>query len=509
MSIETRHGVTRLTSASGTDVAFVSPYAPTRRQFLARNAMGIGAVALAWLLREDRLLARGEFATPKRLDTSPKPPPLPARARAMISLFQHGGPSHVDLLDPKPELSRRSGQDYPGDITYSFINRASKKLLGSPWTFERHGESGTPVSELLPHLAEIVDDICVVRSMHTGANGHEVSIRYFHGGIPGVLGRPTLGSWLTYGLGSESQSLPAYMVLTDPGGLPVDGVHNWSNGFMPPLFQGTVLRPKEPRILNLEAPSHLAGLPQRRSLELLAELNRRHLERHPAEADLEARIASYELAARMQTAALEALDISGESEETRRLYGLDDDATRDYGTRCLLARRLVERGVRFVQIFLGGQPWDNHRTITSSLPAICRRTDQPAAALVKDLKRRGLLDTTLVHWGGEIGRLPVTENHGDPKTVGRDHNGQGFSMWLAGGGIRGGMTHGETDEFGHRAVEDVVTPNDYQATVLHLFGLDHRALAFEHGGQTQQITAGRPARIVREILDESDRPSGS
>ncbi len=462
--------------------------------------MGIGAVALASLLERDGLLAREEFQHRRSVDLSSREPHFAPRARAMISLFQHGGPSHVDLLDPKPQLTKFSGTDYQGDIQYSFINRASKKLLGSPWKFARHGQCGTPVSELLPHLTEIVDDICVMRSMHTGANGHEVSIRYFHGGIPGVLGRPTLGSWLTYGLGSVNDSLPAYMVLSDPGGHPVDGTHNWSSGFMPPLFQGTVLRPKEPRILNLNPPAYLRGELQRQNLELLGKLNRRHLDQSPAEDDLEARIASYELAARMQSAALEALDLSTESEETKRLYGIDDKTTRDYGTRCLLARRLVERGVRFVQLFHSGQPWDNHNNIRGSLASICLRTDKPVVGLVKDLKRRGLLDTTLVHWGGEIGRLPVTENHGDTKKVGRDHNGQGFTMWLAGGGIRGGIPYGETDELGHRAVVDRVTPNDYQATLFHLFGLDHQSLVYEHSGQKQQITAGRTARVVREII---------
>lgn len=474
----------------------------SRRRFLAENAMGIGTVALAWLLQQDRLLA-----SPKKLpkdtlnyDLKPKTPQFAPQARAMISLFQHGGPSHVDLTDPKPELTAHNGTDYTGEVTFSFVQRASKKLLGSPWAFSRHGECGTELSELLPHVAEIVDDICLIRSMQTGANGHEVSIRYFHGGIPGVLGRPTLGSWLVYGLGTESQSLPAYMVLSDPGGQPVDGVNNWSNGFMPPLFQGTVLRPKEPRILNLDAPPHLRGELQAQNLDLLKSLNAQHLARHPGEADLEARIASYELAAAMQTAAREALDIGQETKATQEMYGLHEDATREYGTRCLIARRLVERGVRFVQLFLAGQPWDNHENIRSNLPTICRRTDRPSAALVKDLKQRGLLDTTLVHWGGEIGRLPVTENHGDAAKAGRDHNGQGFSIWLAGGGIKGGMTYGATDEVGHRAVQNVVTPNDLQATLFKLFGLDHTQLTYLHNGQEQQITSGRPARVVSEIL---------
>jgi hypothetical protein len=335
--------------------------------------------------------------------------------------------------------------------------------------------------------------------MHTGHNGHEVSIRYFHGGVAGVTGRPTLGSWVVYGLGSASQDLPAYMVLSDPGGHPVDGTHNWSSGFMPPLYQGTVLRPKEPRILNLDPPPHLHGAPQKQNLDLLAELNRRHLARHPGEADLEARIASYELAARMQTAAKEALDVSSEPEHIRKLYGLDQNETREYGTRCLIARRLVERGVRFVQLFLGGQPWDNHNTIQKGLPAICRRTDRPAAALVTDLKQRGLLDTTLVHWGGEIGRLPVSEGNLDA-SAGRDHNGQGFSIWMAGGGVKGGMTYGATDEVGHKAAENVVTPNDFQATVMHLLGIDHTKLVYHSNGREQRLTDGRPARVVKEIL---------
>jgi hypothetical protein len=464
--------------------------------------MGVGAVALAWLNWQQRAAAI-PANLPKKIthfDLKPKMPHFAPRATAMISLFQHGGPSHVDLFDPKPDLTRMNGSEYPGEVQFSFINRASKTLFGSPWKFAKQGQCGTEVSELMPHLAEIVDDVCLIRSMHTGANGHEVSIRYFHGGIPGVVGRPTLGSWLVYGLGSESQQLPAYLVLTDPEGQPVDGTSNWSNGFLPPLFQGTVLRPREPRILNLEPPPYLRGPVQQQNLALLRELNRRHLSDHPGEADLEARIASYELAAAMQTAATEALDISGETAATQKMYGLDNPETREYGTRCLIARRLVERGVRFVQLFLGGQPWDLHSNIRAGLPAICRRTDQPSAALVKDLKQRGLLDTTVVHWGGEIGRLPVTENNGDPALAGRDHNGQGFSMWVAGGGFRPGMTYGQTDEFGHRAVTNIVTPNDFQATLLHLFGIDHHKLSYLLAGREQQLTAGREARLLSDIL---------
>jgi hypothetical protein len=481
---------------------WTDPAVSTRRDFLCRSAFGIGVFALAHLLEEDRLL--GAEGPPKPgenlpLDLHARRPHHPPRAKAMISLFMHGGPSHVDLLDPKPELSRHHGKEYKGDVGYSFVNRASKKLLGSPWKFARHGKCGTEVSELLPHISGIVDDICMIRSMCTGHNGHEVSIRYFHGGIAGVTGRPTMGSWIVYGLGSEARDLPAYMVLGDPGGHPVDGTLNWSSGFMPALYQGTVLRPQEPRILNLDPPAGVRGKVQQENLELLGKLNRRHLARHPGEADLEARIASYELAARMQTAAKEALDLSREPETIRRLYGLDDPVTRSYGTRCLLARRLVERGVRFVQLFLGGQPWDTHNDIRRTLPAICRQTDRPVAALVRDLKQRGLLDTTIVHWGGEIGRLPVCEGELNDK-VGRDHNGQGFTIWLAGGGIKGGMTYGATDEVGHRAAENVVTPNDYQATLLHLLGLDHAKLVYHYNGRQQRLTDGRSARLVKEIL---------
>jgi hypothetical protein len=473
----------------------------TRRAFLAQQGVGMGAMALGALLGQQGLLAEtvGKPGENLPLDLHARQPQRRPRAQAMISLFMHGGPSHVDLLDPKPELSRLHGSEYGGDVQFSFVNRASKKLLGSPFRFAKHGQSAADVSELLPHFARIVDDVAIVRSMHTGHNGHEVSIRYFHGGVAGLTGRPTLGSWIAYALGSEAENLPAYMVLTDPGGHPVDGAWNWSSGFMPPLYQGTVLRPEEPRIFDLDPPAQLQGEKQQANLEFLKALNRRHAALHPGEAELEARIASYELAAAMQTAAKEALDLSREPAYIHRMYGLDRDETRSYGERCLLARRLVERGVRFVQIFLGGQPWDNHSALRTALPTICRATDQPAAALVADLKQRGLLETTLVHWGGEIGRLPVCEGELTPE-AGRDHNGQGFSIWLAGGGIKPGVVYGATDEVGHRAVENVVTPNDFQATVLHLLGLDHQRLVYYSNGRAQQLTDGRPAQVVDALL---------
>ncbi|MBT4227162.1 MAG: DUF1501 domain-containing protein, partial [Verrucomicrobia bacterium] len=341
--------------------------------------MGIGGLALGWLLNRESLLAKPlkPDLTAQSHSMLPKRPHHEPRAKAMISLFMHGGPSHMDLTDPKPELTRLDGKEYSGDVHYSFANEASRTLLGSPWKFKKHGQCGMDFSELLPHTADIADDLCMIRSMHTGHNGHEVSIRYINAGIPAVLGRPSLGAWLTYALGSETDELPAYMVLSDPGGHPVDGVHNWTNGFLPSLYQGTVLRAKEPRIFNLNAPAQLKGDVQLNYLDFLGQLNKAHLAKRTGEHTLEARIDSYELAARMQTAATEALDINGESAATKKLYGIDQDATREYSTRCLIARRLVERGVRFVQLFLNGQPWDNHENIHGALPGICRRTDRP------------------------------------------------------------------------------------------------------------------------------------
>ncbi len=473
----------------------------TRRHFLSTGAMGLGGVALACLLNQEGLLAdptRPELE-PRRFDLTPKPPHHAPKAKAMISLFMQGGPSHVDLLDPKPAMTRYDGQTYPGVIRYDNPAQASAKVLASPWRFRPHGQSGIEVSELLPHLAEIIDDLTIVRSMHTGVNNHGQSINALNTSRT-LAGRPVLGSWLTYGLGSESQNLPAYLVLTDPHSLPVIGVGNFSNGWLPSLYQGTVVRPQEPRILNLDPPRDMQGEAQGRYLDYLERLNRGHLERHPGEHDLEARIASYQLAARMQTAAREALDIANESAATKRLYGIDDPVTADYGTRCLIARRLVERGVRFVQVFTRNQFWDHHGRILTALPAACRATDKPAAALVRDLKSRGLLDSTLVSWGGEMGRLPVIQNDAGQANVGRDHNTYGFTMWFAGGGMKAGCVYGATDDFGHRAVENVVNHCDYHATVLHLFGLDHRRLTYHYNNQQMTLTDNQPARVVREIL---------
>ena len=475
----------------------------TRRHFVKQQAFGLGGLALSWLLNHDNLRA----APPKPLlerpsfDLKPRPPVRPPQAKAMISIFMQGGPSHIDLFDPKPELTKRHLQNYTGDIKYDNVAEASTKLFGSPWKFSKHGQCGMELSELLPHLGRVADDICLIRSMHTDVNNHGQSIAALNTGQI-ASGRPALGSWLTYALGSESQNLPAFVVLTDPTGLPVLGVENWQNGFLPSLYQGTVVRPTEPRFLNLDPPPQLRGAAQERFLGYLDQLNREHLDRHPREQDLAARIQSYELAARMQVAAKEALDLSQETAATHKLYGIDVDETRDYGTRCLIARRLVERGVRFVQIHSGDQAWDHHGGIEKSLPVACRRTDQPTAALVEDLKRIGLLDSTLVHWGGEMGRLPVIENE---KNIGRDHNTYGFSMWLAGGGVQGGTVHGQTDEFGHKAVADTVSHHDYHATLLHLFGVEQQQVAFLRPNGVGTLLEASEGQIVWKIL--KDRPA--
>jgi len=472
-----------------------------RRHFLARGVMSLAPLAMSWAIGRDRLQAapvKPELAR-QSFDLLPKQPRKTPQATAMISMFMQGGPSHVDLMDPKPELTRLDGQQFPGTIKYDNAAQASSRVLGSPWKFRQHGDCGTPISELLPGLSEIVDDVLVVRSMHTGVNNHGQSIHAMNTGRT-QRGRPALGSWLTFGLGAETDELPAYVAMTDPRGLPVEGVLNWSNGWLPSLFQGTVVRPREPRILNLQPPERLRGEVQVNFLDLLTRLNRRHFSKRQGELELEARIANFGLAARMQTAAREALDISRETKATHSLYGLDEKATVEFGTRCLIARRLVERGVRFVQLFTKNQYWDHHGSIRGSLPASCLKVDRPAAALVTDLKQRGLLDSTVVHWGGEMGRLPVIQNDAGPKSVGRDHNTYGFSMWLAGGGFRAGGTYGETDEFGHHAVENVVNHFDYHATLMHLFGIDPDELVYLRNGREQSLLDGQPGNVIDGLL---------
>jgi len=476
----------------------------SRRNFLLSNAMSAGSVALAWLLKQDGLVAEPikPDIGPQNFSLAVQSPHRPPRAQAMISLFMQGGPSQMDLFDPKPELNKHDGQQYSDDVHYDNLAEASSTLMGSRWRFRKRGQCGTEISDLLPHIGTIVDDITLIRSMHCPDSGHNTSVRAINTGRV-QLGRPSLGSWLLYGLGSESQELPAFVVLPDPRALPLDGTDNWSSGWLPSIYRGTLARSRDPRILNLDPPRHLKGPAQRRYLSYLESLNRAHLKRHPGEQELDARIRNYELAARMQSAAREAFDISTETKETLRLYGVGEKYTNEFGTRCLIARRLVERGVRFVQLHVIGNAWDHHQMIGRLLPGSCIQRDKPSAGLVKDLKRRGLLNSTLVHWGGEMGRLPVIQNNTSPKDRGRDHNQHAFSMWLAGGGIKAGHVHGQTDEFGHHGIKDRVSHNDYQATLLHLFGLDHKRLAFKFNAQERSLIDKQPCRIVHEILKNS------
>ena len=462
-----------------------------RRAFLGRQAGALGTLALAYLLDENSHAAG--LVTPS---PGPQHPGRPrAKAKAVISLFQHGGPSQMDLFDPKPLLSKLHGKPYPGKLEIHFDKQAGN-LLGSPFRFRAHGQSGMVLSDILPHHAEIVDDITMVRSMTTESVDHEAALRLIHTGKL-LAGRPTLGAWTIYGLGTENRNLPAYVVLTDPGGLPVDGVRNWSSGWLPAIHQGTPFRSGASPVLNLRTPEGVTTAAREGQLRLLDELNRSHLSHYPGDSELEARIANFEIAARMQTAVPEAIDLSDESAATKRMYGLDREESREYGTRCLIARRLIERGVRFVQLFLNFQPWDTHSKNAKNLESLCARTDQPSAALVKDLKQRGLLDETIVLWTGEFGRLPVSQG-----SDGRDHNRHAFSLWLAGGGFKKGHVHGATDEFGYKAVEDVVTVQDLQATLLHALGIDHRKLTFPHEGRAESLTDHEvtKAKLIPSLL---------
>ena len=475
---------------------------------LHTSAFGLSSVAASWLLKRDGLLA-AETSDPfkpdfeqKTYDLLPKQPHHEPQAKAMISMFMLGGPSQIDLFDPKPELIKYDGKTFSGDVKFDNPAQASREIMAPLWKFKPHGQCGMELSELVPHLGEIADDITLIRSMHTGANNH-IPSNYALSTGRAASGRAVLGSWLTNALGSETQELPAYVALTDTRGLPLIGGENWSNGKLPSIYQGTMVRPVAPRIFNLDPPRHLKGSPQEEQLRLLDRLNREHFKQHPGENDLEARMKSYGLAARMQVAAREAFDISRETDATKKMYGIDQKVTRDYGTRCLIARRLVERGVRFVQILCHGQVWDHHGSIKTALPQRCAEVDKPAAALVRDLKERGLLDSTLVHWGGEMGRLPVIqfrEGLAKRNKVGRDHNTYGFSMWVAGGGFRKGHVHGQTDEFSHYAVDGIIHHYDWLATVLHQFGLDHKKLKFRIGPRDLRLVENDEARVITELL---------
>ena len=458
-----------------------------RRAFLGRSAGGLGALALAQLVSEAK--------APNGDPLAPKKPHNAAKAKAVICLFQHGGPSQMDLFDPKPELTKRNGKPHPDKLEAHFHTQQGN-LLASPFKFDKQGKSGIELSELLPRTGGIAHDITLVRSMTTESVDHEAALRIIHSGKV-FPGRPAWGSWALYGLGSERAELPAYVVLSDPGGLPVDGPNNWSSGFLPAVYLGTPFRASGSPVAHLANPTDVSSEARRNQLDLLNGLNASHLRKHAGNAELEARLGHFELAAKMQTAVPDVLDFSKETDETRKLYGLDNPKSAEYGKRCLLARRLVERGVRFVQIFLNGQPWDTHSKNAENLKNLCAMTDQPSAGLVLDLKRRGLLDSTIVLWTGEFGRLPISQG-----TDGRDHNRHAFSLWLAGGGFKKGYVHGATDDFGYKATEKEVRVPDLHATLLHALGLDHTKLTFPHEGRDDTLTDSpvTNAEVVEELL---------
>jgi hypothetical protein len=480
----------------------------SRRGFFSRVSDGIYGTALATVLSGDiygsltPLMATTVDADlpdgHRRIyDLKPRSPHFPPKAKAVIHLFMNGGPSQVDLFDQKPALQKHDGEKHETSGGQSDVDH-SGKLLGSPFTFKQYGKSGLSVSELLPYTAQHVDDIALIRSMYTVHFNHEQGLFMIHSGRP-IPGRPSLGSWTIFGLGSENQNLPAYVVLDDPLGLPINGVWNWQNGFLPPLYQGTRLRSVGSPILDLrpdfEKPAEVINAER----DLIARLDRIHKRSHPNQLQLDARIAGYELAARLQLEASDALDISKESAETREMYGIGQEPTDSYGRRCLMARRLVERGVRFVQLYINGQIWDNHTGLESGMRHASQRTDKPTAALLTDLKQRGLLDSTLLIWGGEFGRTPIAQTDAGP-TAGRDHNPKGFSLWMAGGGVKSGVVHGATDDIGYEAVENKVSVTDWHATILHCLGLDYQKLVFDQSGLKEKITSVYEGRIVKEIL---------
>ncbi len=468
----------------------------TRRDLLARAGNGLGLLALAGLLDSLGLNA-AEPSDP----LAPRPGHFPAKAKAVIWVFMNGGPSHVDTWDYKPELTKRDGTELAGfDKDTGFFTDQVGPLMGSPFAFAQHGQCGAWVSELFPALAQHVDKMAFLHSCWTDSNNHAPALLEINSGMP-RMGFPSLGAWLTYGLGSAARDLPAFIAMTDTKGRGVPKGHsaNWSAGFLPGIYQGTALKPQGAPIGDLERAAELSDPAQRAQLDLLARLNRRSA----ADGELEARIASFELAYRMQTAAPEALDLGREPAHIQKLYGLDDPRCAPYGRQCLLARRLVERGVRCVQIYSGGmdneKSWDGHVDLVGNHRGFAAETDTPIAGLLTDLAQRGLLDSTLVIWGGEFGRLPVSQRTKDGKNAGRDHNPHAFTTWMAGGGVKGGCRHGATDELGHKAVENRVGVHDLHATILHLMGLDHEKLTYRFNGRDYRLTdvAGK---VVRAIL---------
>ena len=469
---------------------------PSRREMLHMSGLGFGSVALSYLLNADGLSGASNQG---EANLEPKPGHFPAKARAVIQIVQNGGPSQMDLFDPKPELQKHDGQRHTEKVEMFQTGSEANELMASPFEFQKHGECGMELSEALTHTPKYADDICLVRSMHTGHNNHtEGLIMYVTGKI--FPGRPAIGCWVSYGLGTENQNLPAFIVLRDPAGYNTSGNLLWNNGWMPATYRGTEFSTEGSPVLNLNP--IMPEKTQRENLELLAKLNEEHRAKYPLDSELHARILNYELAARMQLAAGDVLDIGQETEGTKKMYGMDNPVTAGYATRCLMARRLVEAGVRFVQIFppakYSTQPWDSHLNTRTEIDKICRQTELPVHGLIHDLKSRGLLESTIVWWGGEFGRLPVSQNGS-----GRDHNRNAFSLWLAGGGFKGGRIHGATDDFGYRSVEDRVGVSDLHATILHQLGLDHSRLTYRHHGRDETLTdiPLTNAKVVGNLID--------
>jgi len=453
----------------------MKPY--SRREMLLQTGRGFGAMALASMLEANPINP-----------LAPKPAHIPGRAKAVICLFMHGGVSHVDTFDPKPELTKRNGETISAEtakgLKTSRIDFAKAPVRGSPWKFGRHGQSGMEISELFPGIASKADEIALIRSCYGDAFDHAPAMYLRQSGSQ-FPGRPSLGSWVTYGLGSENQNLPAFVVMSD--GAMKSGPGVYSAGFLPAVYQGTVFRSGEYPVLNLANPKDISAKAQRNSLDLIAELNQRHLDSHPGGTELEGRIASYELAYRMQSSAPDAVDLSKESDATKSLYGIGTPATDDFGRKCLLARRLVERGVRFVQLYSGtniGEDWDDaHNDLQTSHTKMCKKSDQPITALLTDLKALGMLDSTLVIWNSEFGRTPLAEG-----TKGRDHHPYVFSMWMAGAGIKGGQVLGSSDDFGLRPQESPFNVHDVNATILRLIGMDHTRLTYLYQSRDMRLT---------------------
>lgn len=470
----------------------IQPKPLSRRALLRASSLGFGSVALSYLLNAEKTPAAEHVNTGS--DLRPKQPHFAPRAKSVIMLVQNGGPSQMDLLDRKPDLNKQAGKTFSAE---TFQQGNVDKLLPSPLPFRRYGHCGIEMAEILPHLGAVADDFCLVRSMYSEHNNHTEALVLFNTGkiFPG---RPALGSWISYGLGTENQNLPAYIVLRDPAGYNTSGTLLWQNAWLPAIYRGTEVSTQGSPVLNLRPPTEIPDRVQRDNLDLLAKLNEEHRRNYPDDSNLDARIRNYELAARMQLAAGGLLDLSRETESTRKLYGLDRPETSGYGLRCLMARRLVESGVRFVQIHPPPfQPWDAHNNVKTENEKICGQTDQPSAALITDLKQRGLLESTIVLWSGEFGRLPITQNGS-----GRDHNRNAFSLILAGGGFKAGQTYGATDEVGYRAVENRIGVPDLHATILHQLGLDHTRLTFPHHGSDETLTDSRvtQARVVTDLF---------